>query len=480
MDLERRIHEAILNSSAIRAEMDELQSQKIDRENELNVELAKMKEQSETELDNLNREIDALKKSFDEDQRTLKKSNAEKESNFRKIQSDLQTNIAILESTNELLKKEKLDEESEFQSRSGNLQQQISKLNEEEKKLKDIISNMKFEADKLSCMLEDSIKSKAAGDSDLFAQLNVKNTAIKNLEEQLKELKIQLQTQAAINTKISTEFRDLEEEQVDLVSRKEEYKAMCGDLSQELERLDAEKNTIQETLESLQQENALYKEASIKSESEFEIKYQEIKTLNDNQAKENEKITLQISNSDKLFDDLKNDLNAKSKDLQKKSDEMQVLEKDLKRLSDEQVASTNLIDSKETQIVLLNKELLEKTQLIQELNEKQSTLNKCLTDQTGNVSAFKDSVAREHEKLQTELADQNQKCLLLEQKIKETEEILAAKELQLTQETSKNTLLECESSLKIQGLNQEIDKLEGIKEQEVKLLSSKLLVNFAI
>lgn len=476
MDLERRLHEAILDSSSIRAEMNELQSQKIDRENELNVELAKMKEQSETRLENLNREIDVLKESFQKERETYKISVAEKDAKCKRIQSELLTNTSVLESTVESLKTENMDITARFLSKSESLQQIISVSHEEQEKLKQVVQNMKIEEEKLRLILEDSIISKTAGDFEFLSQINQKNNVISNLEQQIQEFQIQLQENSDINTKTSVQLRELEEEQVDLVNRKEEYKTMCGDLSQELEKLDAEKTSIEEMLDILQKEFAMFKEISIKSEESWEVKYQEAKMLYENLAKENESKTLLLSSSISFSNDLKNELNTNSQELQTKTADMRMLENELKIFSEEQVVHKNLLNIKETEIELLKEELSKKDMFIQELNEKVDGLNKCIADETGNVSTFKENVAQEQNKLQTALAHQNQNCLLLEHKIKETEKKLIDRELQMAQEASKNILLESENSLKIQGLIDEIDTLEEINKEEVKVLTSKLCV----
>lgn len=78
LNLEKILHETQQNLAArtsqydkLKNEMNSLTAQKIDRENELNLELSKIKEAYESDAETLKNEIDALKVSFREEKERL-------------------------------------------------------------------------------------------------------------------------------------------------------------------------------------------------------------------------------------------------------------------------------------------------------------------------------------------------------------------------------------------------------------------------
>lgn len=427
LSLEKKLHETTQNLAArttqwegVKNEMETLTMQKIDRENELNLELSKMKEAAVEERDNLAREIDVLKVTYQEEKARMLKEIDEQLKDSEALRRDMNNSIQSLEKTVvelrndiEKSKNETITKEEEFNAKMKSLRS----IEEDLKKQLDESNKRELE---LKNNVNEVTNSGTENVEQLTKQLNEKNLHSKELESQLEELKAKYQkttveydeikvnllgvekekediakthsedTNSFTEIKLKLEhqlmeaiskFKSTEDEQVDLVNRNVEIIQQVDQLTKDNFELNNSKNGLNEQLTKTLTEFEAFKLSVETAKSEVDAKLAESLKRD---AENNENIKLLESQNN----DLKHSIEAKAKELEATSSSLLASKTEFETLKSEAATSK---ESTEAQINSMQHEAAEHIKTIRSLEDKidQLTSSVNLSDDLKNELSHK-------------------------------------------------------------------------------------------
>ncbi|XP_062547632.1 restin homolog isoform X5 [Armigeres subalbatus] len=536
IDLERRLDEANQTNQTLseqierlRNEMQHISSQKIDRENELNVELAKIKETAEVEKENLVREIAGLKASFEEERDRLVKESEVKTEEFENVKKELSGKVKSLEkSVNDLEKELQKVQECSLKEREE-AEQQLKQQRENEATLQKEFNELKQEECSLRTSLADLRQSMEKGSHDASSQLDSKNVQIAELQKELRtiqdelsqrqqqvsDLTQQLEHNAGTHSdllkqlehnlndiqqlsgekaKVEGSFRlvseelaslklkydEMEEEQVDLVSRKEGLKEEVKELKAALESVQKDRS---EYLSQLEAANV----GSTKIEEELKMTKQKLadETGRLNALVEEKSISIvefeqkieNLSPLVELTEDLRKQVASKDQIIEQQKQEAQKQSIDVESLHKQIIEKETNVHEIETSLNQLHEKLTQKEDEVRQLTEKLESTEQCLNEknQIGEkTAAVANSLKEELDKTKAVVKEQEEKMKEQHRKIDELEIKLSAQSTQFEEVLNKKKTSETESSHKLHEMNQKLLELENIKQLEISELSSKL------
>lgn len=493
-ELQRRIDElennrdlVIQNCDKLKNEMDTLQKQKIENENQLNHELSTIKISTDTERKNLEMEIVNLRSAFESEKAQLKRSKLETEEAFERNKNELEAKIKSLKENLEDMQKElELSRASMVQSESR-MGVSIKDLKTKESQLGIDLEKERIETDNLKLQLEEIKASKdiqrdqyeeklflerskvANLEGNLTAQMENLKAASSGNEEKIKFLDdlqqkcyqyeqningLNQQVQNEISQKVKLEsamqalqknLKVIEEEQVDLVNRKEEYKSKVATLQEEVTSLQQRRSSLDEKLCEEKKKTDLF-------QTESDVK------IFDMQKKLNE-LHQSISAKDFEKDEI-------LKRLKLREDDITELHTSIKQqgsaLQEEIDNARKLVNAKDNDLLKLMQESTKKDNLVADLKNNLENLKTCLK----NVSNDKDSSTNLMEKLNDTIAERESALNDIKIKMQQMEASLIDKEHQLKNIYSIKEKLESESKTRIEDLMEQINILEEVKHKE--------------
>ncbi|CAO1327841.1 unnamed protein product [Diamesa serratosioi] len=479
----------------LRTEMTNLSEQKIDSENILNLELANIKTISEEEKKRLQLEIQQMQKRFQEEQRIMRKDNKTAEETFEKIKGELDTNIRNLEVDIENKVKEQEEKNAMFKNKEDSLKTVISELKNDHEQLQVELNSEHQNVTHLKQTLDTLSLSKLEQKSQYEKKMMIKENQITKLQEQLNaltetqkmgeddteekirnlnEISQRVYEYEQENAKLKTilnndktkqseleatsnewiqKHHDLEEEQVDLVNRKEEYKNQCLMLSQQIQQMETARTNFDGQILLERKESEEFKITS-------EMK---IKDLMDSLQ--------QIQNSYSLKDQESEELIKK---FQLRDDE--ISQHKLAFSEMEMLKTTNdennrmMIKEKEDKLNVMRADSTTKDNLIADLQNNLANLQVCLK----TVNLDKASSSQELLELQKTISMRDVSLEEMKKRIAELDSQFHERENRLSNVESSRMKLESDSQMAINELQEQIGLLEEVKHKEVSELAAKL------
>ncbi|XP_053694329.1 restin homolog isoform X3 [Sabethes cyaneus] len=536
IDMERRLDEANQSNGALseqierlRSEMQQISSQKIDRENELNVELAKIKESAEVEQENLVREIAGLKASFEEERIRLLKEAETKHEEFEgekmaltvtieELQNEVKrcnTHLQLAKAT-ALKERNEADEKiKQFTETGESLNKQLEDVKKEETSLKKTLAEIQSamekgthdasaqlsekdskigELEKDIQVLQEDAKTKQAECAELSKQLEDKaNThaeMLKQLEGCLSQIQVltadkdklqsSLKDQSSELASLKEKYQEMEDEQVDLVSREETLK---GDIEQLKGTLDASEKKCKEYLEQIDAR----KEESVKAAGENQAAVddlrQEVAALGVTVIEKEQKVEELNAKVDellplvKLMEDLRTDLDTKEQLIKQKEEDAEKHAGEQKTLQKAVSKKEAILQQTRTELQSLRDDLAKKDADIEQLTSKLHTTEKCLSEkseQENKSTVEASNLKDELEKTKLIIRDQKEQLTAQNGTIHELETKLVAHGTQFEELLNKKKTSETESSHMVHELNQKLLEMESLKQREITELQSRL------
>ncbi|XP_058815206.1 restin homolog isoform X4 [Topomyia yanbarensis] len=536
IDMERRLDEAsqangVLNEQMerLRNEMQQISSQKIDRENELNVELAKIKETAEIEKENLVREIAGLKASFEEERNRLLLQADAKLEEFETVITELRNNGAELERSLNQLKDELEQTKQKAAIDQSDAVERFKQHADVEESMKKQLEESKKEESALRSALEELRQSMEKGSHDLSAKLDEKNSKISELEkdlgsmqeefnkkvEECTEFSGKLEQNAATHSDIlkqlegclmriqeltndkdqaeslskdlsaelktlKEKYQEMEEEQVDLVHREEILKE---DVQQIKESLEASENQCKNyilQLEAKNQESIRIGEEldAVRSHHQQEIlKSAEVIARNEQTIADLSSKIAELSPLIEATENLREELSSKDQLMKQQTETAQQCALERENLSKSVSEKESTLLQKEAELQQLREELTKVEAESQLLTSKLQTTEKCLNERSeqGNKTAVEVSNLKEDlDKAKSTVKEQNEKLKEQSRTIHELETKLVAHSAQFEELLNKKQSSETESSHMLHELNQKLLEMENVKQLEIVELQNKL------
>lgn len=298
LTLERKLHEQTQNLAArttqwerVKEEMETLTTQKIDRENELNLELAKIKEASEADRETLVSNLEAMQASF----------KAEKEAFATRMANTLAESNATISALKENIDQLNLEKEANSKDYDDNirkmveaqdaLQNQLEGAQQSQESLRNSLENSEKSGANEYASLDARFKESEEKAADLNAQVNGLNTTLTDLSCQLKASELRSQE---VSLSYESLVQTTKDESVKSEAKIKELNAKVVELTEQFQITeDDQVDLVNKNLELVDQITLLRQQIS---ESE------ELKVISDEQF-----ITLQsqLEATNTLFDEFK-------------------------------------------------------------------------------------------------------------------------------------------------------------------------------
>lgn len=546
LELEKRLHECqqsldqrTAQSEQLSSELESFTTHKIDRENELNLELATIKEANEMQAEALKNEIDALKQTFKQDKEKILAEHQSTVAQFETAVNEHRSTIDNLENTMknvqlELTKARKdiTQKNEELGSAANRYSQLESKLNEQidhtrlaeenvrstgkslneklaakDKEIQNISTELEAQKKQVA-ELEGNLKAKQAeidsvggAKSDLETQLTVKITALTNENDKLKSecdglTKVKSELDEKYQ-KLAETFRDTEDEQVDLVDRNLELQKQVNGLTESLKQIDVLK-------EEIKQKDANFNQISEERQS-LQKQLDEVnETAITKNAATAEQIALlekQLTVAKETFDQFESDVERAKietdkaiQSLTKESLEKDAVIKSLEEKVSQLAPSVNLSDDLKNELKDKSEELRLKESNITELMSKVAELQQQCTDKDAHLEKVTDEY-HTISKLSTD--DMQARTTELEEAVKRAElaqKTIADQSQQITDALEQRASVENENTelkAKIAGLTEntsqqgtevtklqeQLSLLEEQKKTEIDQMTLKLWDN---
>lgn len=543
LELEKRLHECQQSLEQRSAQCEQLHNElesftahKIDRENELNLELATIKEANEMQAEALKNEIDALKQTFKHDKEKMVAEHQSTVAEFETAVNEHRSTIDNLSNTMkdvhlELTKARKdiAQKNEELGIAASRCSQLESKLNEQidhtrraeemarstGKSLNEKLAAKDKEAQAMSAELQARSKQVA----ELESRLTAKQTEIDSIggakSDSETQLTANIATLTAENGKLKSDcdelerarneldekykrldetFRDTEDEQVDLVNKSLELQKQVDALRESLKQVDVLQDEIK-------QNDASHNEMAVKLESlQKELDDKSEASMAETVAK-GERIALlekQLTMAQEAFDKFKSDAEQAKIETDKaiQNTTKESLDKDsvIKTLEEKvsQLApSVNLSDDLKNELKDKSEELRLKESNITELNSKVAELQQQCTDKDAHLQRITD----EHHAISkrstdditqktTELADAVKRIELADKTIADQTQQIADACKQRASVDSENTELKAKMAALTENTSQkgtevvklldQLSQLEETKKTEIEQMTLKL------
>lgn len=357
LQLELQLHELAQSNETLnnellqlRSEMVEVCAQKSERENELNIELAKMKEIAEQEKANLLGELEVLKVTHNSEKDVWTKDLNKATEQYALIEN---INIELVVKTEKdimLLDKQYEELRAKAEQERNVQNKQIEKYISLEASLKLDLEKIKNSEKNLIESLNNLSQASESGCKEFAQQMNEKNILIENLEKNLSQMKINIETEVEKRQKFEEKYTKSLEEIAELTT-------MRIDLTKKIDTITAEKNSIDKALEELRTQL-----------NEATNKFKETEDEQVDLVNQNEKLKEKQNELEKALENLKAE----------KSIVDEFLTKVQKEFSEYQISTKSVFDNYDTKITQSNLSLQSKDLQIIELDEKISNLTSSL------------------------------------------------------------------------------------------------------
>lgn len=269
LNLEKALHEATQNLATRAAqyeracnEIESLTTQKVDRENELNCELSRIKEAAEAERQSLIETNANLEASFRQEKATLLANIDERLSQSDNSKATLNESLAKLENRVKQLNEAVERGKTEHRAKENEFNVRVNEWATLETSLRQELDSCKQLEESTKVSMAETLRISESINQELTTQLEAQRNTSTERERQLIELKTQLEnsdlelerlsntlnqsesTKDSLNSsatemrskfsEMSAKFRSLEDEQVDLVDRNEQLLAELKEVTDKL------------------------------------------------------------------------------------------------------------------------------------------------------------------------------------------------------------------------------------------------------
>lgn len=502
LELQRRVDITVLQNdnlkeqlNVLRTEMTNLSKQKIDSENELNLELGNIKTLSEEEKKSLQLDIQRMQKRFEEEKSTMRKEIKSNEETIEQVKGELSIDISNLEVVIENKIKDHEEKNALFKNKEDSLKNVISELKNMQQQLKLDLNSEHQNTTDLKQSLNSLSLSKIEQESQFEKNIMMKENQITKLEEQLNALtqeqkmgkddteeKIrnvdelshrvydyeqeiaklktilnndqtkQKELEAA-STEWIKKYQDLEEEQVDLVSRKEEYKEQCAMLTQQIQQLKTARTNFDGQLVLERKESDEIKTAADMKFKEMMEQLMLLQSSHYLKEQESEVLIRKFELRDSEILQLKNVVS-----------EMEILKNSIEE------SNRMMVKEKEDKLNLMMNDSVTKDSLIADLQNNLANLQMCLN----TVNLDQSSSSQELLELQKTISMRDMTVEEMKKRIIELDVQFQEREYRLNNVESSRMKLESESQTTINELQEQIALLEEVKYKEVLELTNKL------
>ncbi len=503
LSLEKKLHETAQNLTTkttqwerIKAEMETVTMQKVERENELNLELANMKEAAVEEKNNLMQEIDSLKVLHQEEKSRLLHEIDEKlkasEALSREI-DNLAKSVDQLQNEVEKSRKETADKDSEFEAKMNvlrsveddlkkQLDESIRRESELRNTLNDVTKSGGENVEQLAKQLSESglhCKKLECNIEELQAtydkvtvehnELKTKLLAVEKTNEELLETqRVQTERFDELKTTMdqqlqeaTSKFKSTEDEQVDLVNRNVELVQQCDELAKQL--LES-KNSNAETTDQLSKVHTEFEAFKLSTEAE--------KTDIDAKLSESHRKEIESSDNVKILDSQIVQLKVTIEDKQK---EIEVIASSLREAKDDyevqKSKAATFSESTQSEINSLQHEAAEHIKTIRSLEEKIEKLTSSvnLSDDLKNELNHKSEEIKSKE---TKIVELSETVNSLQQQIQGNENDLKRLADEKETEAKRSTDVISNKEDEIKSMNLQLDTMKKTLEDKMKEFSS--------
>lgn len=245
LKLEKKLHETTQNLAArttqlegVKNEMETLTMQKIDRENELTLELSRMEEATAKEKGDLVSENNTLTVVYQEEKARLLKEIDEKLKDSDALRSDLNQSIQNLEMTVDELKKEVEISKNDVRAKEEEFDSKINVMQSVEMDLKKQIEESNRNESELRNNFNGATKACVESVEQLTKQLNDESLNSKELECQLEKLQITYNKVTVEHDEMKVHLLTVENEKEELAKsnmvEKESFLEINSKLEQQL------------------------------------------------------------------------------------------------------------------------------------------------------------------------------------------------------------------------------------------------------
>lgn len=502
LELERRVDELERQRSSLEesynkvsSELQMVQSQKIENENQLNQDLANYKQTSNDEKDNLIHQIRELRAAFESEKSQMIQEMRSAESAYERIRGELEDKKNAQEAKVAELANEIMASKATAACSETSLRQLIEEMKLKDQQMAEVIEQERNASDQLKKLLETEQASTIIQANEYEGKLIVAQNKIAKLEDDLlkvmeqqkssqsndetnirileeiqqkcysyeqeiRKLNNQIVNELSMKDKLEISLKEsqlklseIEEEQVDLVNRNEEYKVQSESNKMKIEELQQCRASLDEKLIFERKESEDFK---ILSEHKQHDLVSKINTLQDAiNAKEQE-------NNDML-----QKLNSKNDE----SIQLQTMISELNlRQRCESESTLQLINQKESELINLVNECAGKDILIADMKNNLENLKSCLK----TIADEKQSSVQLIQSLNNNIAQRDSAIEELKLKLYELESIVTEKENQLKNICTTRERSQSESQEKISNLIVQLSLLEEVKHKEVEDLACKL------
>jgi len=487
----------LVNQSNIKLknELSALNEQKAVSENVLNQELHSIKVSTEEKKLELEREISSMRGIFENEKAQLKREKQEAVEASEKLKNELEAKIRGLKETLDESQKNLEDSKLSIKQSESRMGVAIGELKGKEAELAEELAKERESSDELKMKYEELEASKKILSNEYESKLHFEKSRIVNLEAELQQqkelfdatsagnaekikflddikqknyeneqkvLELRNQIQNEVSSKkrleesieiLNQKVKEVQEEQIDLVNRKEEYKNKAAELEEQISDLRQRRASLDEKLKLEKKESDI-----LKTESDTKIydMQEKLNELNQTIAKkdyENEEVM---------------------KRLQQREDDVKILNEQIKeeknKLLDEIDGIQRQVKAKDDEITKMANECASKDDLLADLRNNMENLKSCLN----TVNIEKTSSTNVIEDLNNVISAREYAINELNLKMRQYEASLMDKEDQLKNVYSLKTRIESESKMKIDDLMEQINILEDVKHQEVGEMSEKL------
>lgn len=514
LDLEKRLHECQQNFQArtvqweqLNSEMDSITAHKIDRENELNLELATIKEANEMEAEALKNEIDALKQSFKSDKEKLMNDQQSTIAQFESIICEHKSTIDNLENTMKNVQLELTKARKDIAQKNDELGVAANRYSQLESKLNEQIDHTRRAEENVRAAAKTSSEKLAARDKEIqgiSTELQAQKTLVTDLENKLKakqcevdsvdevksNVESQLTAQIASLTdangklkddcnkltgekteldeklkKLGETFRDTEDEQVDLVNKNLELQKQIDVLAESLKQIDVLKEEIDQKDANLGEATAKF----VALQKEFDEKSQSSSSETVAKSEQIALLEKRLAEAEENFERFQNDAensktetdNAIQKHI-KESDEKDVRIKALEEKVSQLAPSVNLSDDLKNELKDKAEELRLKESNITELMTKVVELQQQCAEKDANLQRIENDHKANSEQT---MEDVKQKTIEIEEvskRINAAEKTIAEQAQQITNNETTQRTIETENN----GLKSKLAELTENKSQQ--------------
>ncbi|KAL7043611.1 hypothetical protein ACKWTF_001595 [Chironomus riparius] len=493
--LENQRDQANTSNVKLKNELAILNQQKIENENQLNQDLHSIKATNQEKTSDLQKEITSMRGIFENEKAQLKRERLEAIEASEKLKNELETKINGLKETLEETQKNLEQSKLSIKQSESRLGGAIDELKGKEAELAEELAKERESSDVLKAKFEELEASKTILKNEYEQKLYLEKTRITHLEgdlqaqkelftastagqaekikfldeiqqkniqyeQKLLDMSNQIQNEISSKKKLEESIEDLnrklqevQEEQVDLVTRKEEYKDKAAQLEEQICELRQRRTSLDEKLKLEKKESEI-----LKTESDTKI-FDMQERLNElNQA---------IAKKDFEKEEV-------IKRLQQREGDIKILNEQIKeekdKLLDEIDGILRQVKSKDDEITKMANECASKDELLADLRNNIENLKSCLN----TVNMEKSSSTNIIEDLNNAISARDFTVSELNLKLKTYEASLADKEDQLKNVYSIKTKIESESKMKIDDLMEQIEIIEDVKHKEVGEMSDKL------